>query len=421
MTHGSNDHFNAVASPFDSWNYLQVLGIVLEIDILLLFITSIVFFVYTFNYWKYKADKLRLHYQETSFHKFLLESCPSLHKTYFPPFWMFTSHLQGGMGLVLRTNIDLPLRKEIVKGKDGAHLLLNWMDVKNASEGSPVVIILPGVTGGCDKPYISHLSNECHKRNWNSCILIFPGCLIKGTDINLIKSPRFFSPVDTSDVSVVLNHIQNKFPKSPIIGVGHSMGAAILTKYLAVEGTSSKLAACLSVSNPWNFVEIANNISQKFVNRNIYNRHFFDYWYNAYKQNADVFKQLTHVNWDAVDKATSLQELEDRLTRQVYRYKNTDDYYKDSSCHYEVPNIKIPFFAVQALDDPVVPYSAIPFESLANNPNCFTVVTKSGGHSGWLEGWYPVGLCFADRLCLEFISSFIQYKQGQIAPRCTSS
>jgi len=328
---------------------------------------------------------------------------------------MITSHLQGGMGLVLRTNIDLPLRKEIVKGKDGAHLLLNWLDVKNAGEDSPVMLILPGVTGGCDKPYISHLANECQKRNWNSCILIFPGCLIKGKEINHVKSPRFFSPVDISDVSLVIDHIQNKFPKAPIIGVGHSMGAAMFAKYLATLGTNSKLAACLSLSNPWNFMDIANNISEHIVNRNIYNRHFFEYWFNAYKQNAQVFKQLSHVNWDAVEQATSLQELEDRMTRQLYRFKTVADYYKAASCHYEVPNIKVPFFAVQALDDPVVPYSAIPFESLANNPNCFTVVTRTGGHSGWLEGWYPVGLCFADRLCLEYISALINYKQGVTA------
>ena len=42
--------------------------------------------------------------------------------------------------------------------------------------------------------------------------------------------------------------------------------------------------------------------------------------------------------------------------------------------------------SAQAADDPIAPHDAIPYEALAQNPNCLLVVTPTGGHLGWCSG-----------------------------------
>ena len=41
---------------------------------------------------------------------------------------------------------------------------------------------------------------------------------------------------------------------------------------------------------------------------------------------------------------------------------------------------------VQALDDPIAPEEAIPYEALRGNPNTVLVTTMTGGHLGWCAG-----------------------------------
>mmetsp|Transcript_4629 Transcript_4629/g.3833 ORF Transcript_4629/g.3833 Transcript_4629/m.3833 type:complete len:83 (-) Transcript_4629:194-442(-) len=56
--------------------------------------------------------------------------------------------------------------------------------------------------------------------------------------------------------------------------------------------------------------------------------------------------------------------------------------------------IKIPYFILQAKDDPVSDYKGIPEEVHETNENLMLMFTEKGGHQGWVEGifipetWY---------------------------------
>lgn len=60
---------------------------------------------------------------------------------------------------------------------------------------------------------------------------------------------------------------------------------------------------------------------------------------------------------------------------------------------------------VSALDDPVVDPSSMPIDVPEKNPNVIVVLTKRGGHLGFLEGWWPRGLNWSDRLMAKFLST----------------
>lgn len=91
-----------------------------------------------------------------------------------------------------------------------------------------------------------------------------------------LTTPRLYSGGTTDDIRVALMYISTTYPKAPLLGIGFSLGANVLTRYLAEEGTHSRLnAGCvlgsvslhvcdsrvvridrrLGLLQPWNFVD----------------------------------------------------------------------------------------------------------------------------------------------------------------------
>lgn len=69
-----------------------------------------------------------------------------------------------------------------------------------------------------------------------------------------LTSPQMYSAGFTDDIRVALMWISKMYPHAPLLGVGFSLGANVLTRYLAQEGDQSRLAAgcvlgCVSFAN----------------------------------------------------------------------------------------------------------------------------------------------------------------------------
>jgi predicted alpha/beta-fold hydrolase len=62
----------------------------------------------------------------------------------------------------------------------------------------------------------------------------------------------FYSAGSTDDTRQALMYLNHKYPDAPLLGLGFSLGANLLTRYLGEEGERSKLKAgaalgCVSV------------------------------------------------------------------------------------------------------------------------------------------------------------------------------
>ena len=85
----------------------------------------------------------------------------------------------------------------------------------------------------------------------------------------------------------------------------------------------------------------------------------------------------------------SLAEFDNTITRLAggssppFPFASARDYYTAASSHKVLSNIRVPFLAVSAADDPIA--SHIPIGD-TDNPWVVLVVTNGGGHLGWFEG-----------------------------------
>ena len=58
-----------------------------------------------------------------------------------------------------------------------------------------------------------------------------------------VTSPQLYSALHTEDIRVAIMFIADMYPRAPLIGVGFSLGANVLTRYMAEEGPRCRLAA----------------------------------------------------------------------------------------------------------------------------------------------------------------------------------
>lgn len=90
--------------------------------------------------------------------------------------------LNGHVQAVLSTLIEnfwafmdwnMKPEKEILKLSDGGSILLAWYEIKEVD--SPLLIVLPGLSGTHDSLYCQSLIKEGQKRGYSSVVINFVG------------------------------------------------------------------------------------------------------------------------------------------------------------------------------------------------------------------------------------------------------
>jgi len=72
------------------------------------------------------------------------------------------------------------------------------------------------------------------------------------------------------------------------------------------------------------------------------------------------------------------------FTAPHFGFRNAEDYYHRASAMRVVDRIRVPTLVIAAEDDPFVPADMFEAPALRNNPNITTIVTRHGGHCGFI-------------------------------------
>ena len=66
-----------------------------------------------------------------------------------------------------------------------------------------------------------------------------------------MTTQQAYSAMYTGDYNLVVHHTANSFPSSPLIGLGFSLGAGVLARYMGEQGERCLLRAGVSLGCPW--------------------------------------------------------------------------------------------------------------------------------------------------------------------------
>ncbi|XP_067944259.1 phospholipase ABHD3-like [Watersipora subatra] len=362
-------------------------------------VTSVIFVFAV--YYKTKVSKVpKLVCKEGKFKNFLIKNVPEMQEK-FSPLWLFFGSVpQTVIAAVIRSKPEILWDEvEDVDLPDQGQVHLNWLHMPKAStverEHKPIVLFLPGLTGNSNSNYICQFSQLIGDCDYRQVVFTYRGMGGKG-----LKTAKTYCACYTDDLQLVVQHITRRFPDAPIMAIGVSLGAMILSHYLSVAGDSSGLVAAMTVSVPWCPFASMKTLSTP-INRMLFNRRLAKALISMVEEHSHLFEKL--VNLDHVRKSDTIHEFDESFTAKVFGFDSLDHYYSSAGLADKFQRIRIPLLALNSADDPFAPGHSIPVDRIGKSENVALLLTERGGHVAFVDTYFAP--TYLERVFRQYVTS----------------
>lgn len=183
---------------------------------------------------------------------------------YNPTIWLPNGHFQTIYSTMIDTSsIDnVEYHRHTLALRDGGNISL---DIHNPGK-QKVAVICHGLTGGSHESYVRTVVAQLGE-DVTSIVVIARGCAN-----TRLSTPRIFSAGQVNDLRTAILYIKNLHPAAEMVGVGFSLGANIITKFCADEGTRCPFKAAIVLSNPWDLYKGTKELEGSCLGHYLYNR-----------------------------------------------------------------------------------------------------------------------------------------------------
>jgi predicted alpha/beta-fold hydrolase len=270
---------------------------------------------------------------------------------------------------------------------DGDKLVLAENYPATWEDGQPIVVLVHGLVGSYKSSYMirwckrfTELGNRVVRVNLRGC----------GPGFGKARYPYHSGRSD--DLKEVLWSLSRRFPSSPLIQIGVSLGANITLKMAGENQFPPQLQQVAAISAPLDMSKSAKHMIQAGA---FFEQYFVGVLKKDIARLAKQYPDLSEPIWP--EKVTHLKDIDDLFTAPQGGYKDAEDYYTQCSSKHFVPSIKIPTLIIFAKDDPVI--DPTDYENPQFPDEVQLVVTKHGGHAGFLGPSFTSPRWLDDYLC----------------------
>ncbi|NVK23012.1 MAG: hydrolase [Kangiellaceae bacterium] len=316
-----------------------------------------------------------------------------------PPWWLSNRHLQTFWApLVQKTPIP-KLHRERLELDDGDFLDMDWV---NPERNAPTLILLHGLEGGIDSPYLRRMLFQIHQKRWRGLLVYWRSC---SGEMN--RTDKTYHSGRSDDLQQVIQHVVATKSPSPLFVAGYSLGANVLLKWLGEQQQQAPITSACAVSTPFNLAICADSIDQGFSK--IYKHYLLNSLKKRMLQKFPPERLLELLNMTPRDVMliSNFREFDNRITARLNGFKNSEDYYRQASSIYYLDKITKPALIIHAADDPFMSAKIIPKEDeLADNLELR--VSEHGGHVGFVSDPKITGTDFyLEKTILEYFDRFL--------------
>lgn len=292
-------------------------------------------------------------------------------------------HLQTLWGPLWRKTVPLARERERLWLEDGDFLDLDWHGPHSAK--APLVLVLHGLTGSSNSPYVAGLQQALCRQGWASVALNWRGC---SGEPNLL--PRSYHSGVSEDLAAAIAHVRTRRPLAPLFAVGYSLGGNVLLKHLGETGHDSQLLGAVAVSVPFRLDQCADRIGQGFSK--LYQAHFMREMVAYVRNKQRRFKHDGHHEGLAtlsalgpLENMRTFWDFDGRVTAPLHGFSDASDYYRRASSRYFLSGIRTQTLVIQAADDPFVFLHSLPEPGELSASTRFELHAQ-GGHVGFVDG-----------------------------------
>lgn len=288
-------------------------------------------------------------------------------------------HRQTIGGLAVRAPATrLRFERVVLAAPDGApiHLDRPALGGRRLDASAPTVLVIHGLEGSARAGYACALYRRLARLGVRAVGFNFNTC---GVD-HVAPARRLYHLGQTEDVAAALAWLRAAHPAAAIGAVGVSLGGNVLLKLLGEAGEGADVQAAVAISVPYDPLACADHLERP--KNLVYNRFFL----RGLQAKARARRRLLadRVDLDAVARARTIRQFDDRLTAPLHGFAGATDYYTRSASAPALTAIRCPTLLIHAEDDPFLPDGGIPRRAAAANPAITAAVTRGGGHVGFI-------------------------------------
>lgn len=317
---------------------------------------------------------------------------PTLPDDFRPAPGLRDTHAQSLFGVMGRPRLKLPLTRVRRETPDGDFVDL---DVVRGARHAPTLLLLHGLEGSSASGYMQLMLRECVVRGWTGIALNARSC---SGELN--RQAAAYSSGDFRDVAWLVR--EGAWGDGPLFCVGFSLGGSQLLNFLAKDPDGARhLAAACAVSAPYDLARGARFLDgDDFIARR-YLAHFLPAMKAKALRKAKHFPALFDVA--AIEAARGIRDFDHVVTARHFGFSSAEHYYEDCSAAPRLHRIKTRTLLLSSSDDALAP-PVMPID-VANNPKLDVLLTRSGGHVGFVSGtpWRPH--FWAERRVFEWLTS----------------
>jgi predicted alpha/beta-fold hydrolase len=241
---------------------------------------------------------------------------------------------------------------------------------------SPVVILVPGLTGSSHDEYILTIANRLVANGYRAA------CYNpRGRGNNKLLTPFLYCAGYTHDLRRTISRIrQHLHPDTPLMAAGFSMGSNVLTLLMGEDGDACEIDAGMSLACPLDLVSTVVSLKNRPFGHYVVD----GFLANMIKGTFDGFEENFpeydgHLDIDHIREADCMSDFDHRANAPMFGFKCASDYYRYASSSLKLSEIRRPMIFVHAWQDPIIPGEIIRTDNFTTNPFLVHAMTASGG------------------------------------------
>lgn len=309
-------------------------------------------------------------------------------RSYTPPRFLFSPHLETIYPALLRRVSLQPYTRERIATPDDDFLDLDWLTQRS----DKLVIISHGLEGNTTRAYIKGMARVFFNKGYDVLAWNYRGC---SEEMN--RQLRFYHSGATDDLNVVTDHAIDRKKYKALYLIGFSLGGNITLKYLGEKTPRPEIRKAVAISVPMDLQTSCEKISRP--SNWIYANRFLR---SLKKKVQTKAARMPGLDVSGIDRIKTLQQFDDRYTAPLHGFSNAIDYYTRCSSIRFVNNINIPTLIINTLNDPFLSPACFPDTQLKDHRHVELEILLRGGHVGFAQ-FNKNGLYWSEQRAFSFI------------------
>jgi uncharacterized protein len=241
----------------------------------------------------------------------------------------------------------------------------------------PTLVALHGLEGSSAAHYMQGLADKALKAGFNAILLNQRNC--GGTEH---LGPGLYHSGLIDDAAFVIRELAAADGLDRVVAAGYSLGGNLALRLAGTHPPSDlpSLKAVCAVSPVLELEDCVRALERKSN---------FAYQWNFVRNLKARMRRKDacfpgRFDLSRLDRIRTVRQFDAEYTAPFFGFTSAEDYYHRAAALRVVEHIQIPALVVTAENDPFVPVNAFHDPKLRGNPNITVIVTKHGGHCGFL-------------------------------------